>query len=110
LTASPAEQAIMALLTARADRSRALNWIQIGATAGPTLELPPVALRSANLRIQGNGQGAVSVKGYLAELPSLIEEIDAGTLMIRTRTVPLREVESVWRLPDVPGERTVIVP
>ena len=68
----------MALLRARSDRSRALDWIQIGAIAGPTIELPSVALRSANLRLQGNGQGAVSTKAYLAELPSLVEEIDAG--------------------------------
>ena len=72
----PAEHAIMALLTARADRSRAMNWIQIGAMAGPTIELPSVALRSANLRIQGNGQGAVSTAAYVAELPSLVHEIE----------------------------------
>jgi len=100
----------MALLTARSDRSRALNWIQIGAMAGPTLALPSVALRSANLRIQGNGQGAVSTEDYLAELPSLIDEIDSDTLKVAARTVPLRDVESVWIEPDVSGERTVIVP
>jgi NADPH:quinone reductase-like Zn-dependent oxidoreductase len=110
LWGKPAERAITALLTARSDRSRALNWIEIGAVAGPTLELPSVALRSANLRIQGNGQGAVSTEGYLAELPTLIGEIDAGALKIVARTVPLRNVESVWTRPDVPGERTVIVP
>ena len=42
------------------DRSRAMDWIQIGAVAGPTIELPSVALRSANFRLQGSGQGAVS--------------------------------------------------
>jgi NADPH:quinone reductase-like Zn-dependent oxidoreductase len=110
LWGKPAEQAIMALLRARSDRSRALNWIQIGAVAGPTLELPSVALRSANLRIQGNGQGAVSTEGYLAELPALIDEIDSGTLEIAVRTVALRDVESAWVGPDVPGQRTVIVP
>jgi NADPH:quinone reductase-like Zn-dependent oxidoreductase len=41
--------AIMALLRARTDRGRPLNWIQIGSVAGPTIELPSVALRSANL-------------------------------------------------------------
>ena len=44
-----------------------------------------MALRSANLRIQGNGQGAVSPEAYLAELPSLVEEIDAGTIEINAR-------------------------
>jgi NADPH:quinone reductase-like Zn-dependent oxidoreductase len=110
LWGKPAERAMMAVLTARSDRSRALNWIQIGAMAGPTLELPSVALRSANLQIQGNGQGAVSTEGYLVELPALIDEIDSGALKITAQAVPLREVESVWLQPDAPGERFVFVP
>jgi NADPH:quinone reductase-like Zn-dependent oxidoreductase len=110
LWGKPAERAITALLLARSDRSRALDWVQIGAVAGATLELASVALRSANLRIQGNGQGAVSTAGYLAELPSLIDEIDAGSLQISVRSVPLEEVESAWREPEVPGVRSVVVP
>jgi NADPH:quinone reductase-like Zn-dependent oxidoreductase len=106
----PAQRAIVALLTARSDRSRAMNWIQIGAMAGPTIELPSVALRSANLRIQGNGQGAVSAAAYLAELPSLVDEIDAGTIAIKPDTMPLADVEAIWTRPDPPGERTVLVP
>ncbi|MGH3167974.1 MAG: zinc-binding dehydrogenase, partial [Trebonia sp.] len=66
LWGKPAQQAILALLTARSDRSRALDWIQIGAVAGPTIELPSVALRSANFRLQGSGQGSVSPGTYLA--------------------------------------------
>ena len=110
LWGKPAAQAIMALLRVRVDRSRAMDWVQIGAMAGPTMELPSVALRSANLRVQGNGQGAISAEHYLAELPSLIEEINRGMLRLETRTVPLREVETAWSLPDIPGKRTVIVP
>jgi NADPH:quinone reductase-like Zn-dependent oxidoreductase len=110
LWGEPASEAMMALLRARSDRSRALNWIQIGSMAGPTIELPSVALRSANFRLQGNGQGAVSTRTYLAELPSLIEEIDNGGLAVAARPVPLAEVETVWSAPDVPGERTVFVP
>jgi NADPH:quinone reductase-like Zn-dependent oxidoreductase len=110
LWGKPAERAIVALLTERPDRSRAMNWIQIGAIAGPTIELPSVALRSANLRLQGNGQGAVSTKVYLAELPSLVEEIDAGTIAVKANSVPLADVEEMWSRPEVPGERTVLVP
>jgi NADPH:quinone reductase-like Zn-dependent oxidoreductase len=110
LWGEPAAAAIMALLKARADRSRALNWIQIGAMAGPTIELPSVALRSANLRLQGNGQGAVSPQAYLAELPSLVEEIDAGTIEVNARPVPLADVEATWNAPEVPGVRTVFTP
>jgi NADPH:quinone reductase-like Zn-dependent oxidoreductase len=110
LWGEPASQAIMALLGARTDRSRALDWIQIGAMAGPTIELPSVALRSANLRLQGNGQGAVSPQTYLAELPSLVDAIGAGAFRINVRTVPLAEVESTWDSTEVPGLRTVFVP
>lgn len=106
----PAQQAMMDLLTGRLDRSHELNWIQIGAIAGPTIELPSVALRSSNFRVQGNGQGAVSAAAYLKELPSLVEEIDAGTLKITTDTHPLRDVETIWRLTGEPGVRTVLIP
>jgi NADPH:quinone reductase-like Zn-dependent oxidoreductase len=106
----PAQRAIMALLTARSDRSRAMNWIQIGAMAGPTIELPSVALRSANLRLQGNGQGAVAAAAYLAELPSLVEEINTDTIAVTPDTMPLADVEAIWTRPDPPGRRTVLVP
>jgi NADPH:quinone reductase-like Zn-dependent oxidoreductase len=110
LWGTPAQQAITALLTARSDRSRALNWIQIGAVAGPTMELPSAALRSANLRLQGSGQGAVPAGDYLAELPALIDEINAGTIAVKANTMPLADVEQAWTQPEVPGERTVLVP
>lgn len=110
LWGKPATQAIMALLTERADRCRALNWIQIGSMAGPTIELPSIALRSANLRLQGNGQGAVSAKTYLAELPSLIDEINSGTIAITARPMALADVQDAWAQTDIPGERIVLVP
>ena len=110
LWGKPTERAITALLTARADRSRALDWIQIGAIAGPTIELPSVALRSANLRVQGNGQGAVSTEAYLKELPSLVDEIDAGTIAVAPNTIAQADVEEAWARPEAPGTRTVLVP
>ena len=110
LWGKPAQQAISALLTARSDRSRAMNWIQIGAVAGATIELASVALRSANFRLQGSGQGAVSPETYLAELPSLVDEITAGAIAVKPNPMPLADVEAVWNRADVPGERTVLLP
>ena len=110
LWGEPAQQAMVALLRGRADRSRALDWVQIGAIAGPTIELPSVALRSANLRLQGSGQGSVSPQGYLAELPSLVAEIGSGTISVRPQTRPLADVERAWLEPEAPGERVVLVP
>jgi hypothetical protein len=89
---------------------RELNWIQIGAIAGPTCEVPSVALRSANLRLQGNGQGAVSTEAYHAELPALVDQINAGTVALNANPKPLADVEKIWASTDQPGERTVLVP
>lgn len=110
LWGQPAQRAIMALLEARSDRSPELNWIQIGAIAGGTLDLPSVALRAANLRVQGTGQGAVSTSGYLAELPSLIDEINNGAIGVTAKRLPLAEVGRMWMQTDLPGERTVLGP
>jgi len=110
LWGSPTEQALAAILSARSDRSRALDWIQIGAIAGPTIELPSVFLRSANLRLQGNGQGAVSAQAYIAELPSLVEQIKIGTIVLRPHLVSLADIERIWAQPDPHGERTVVLP
>ena len=106
----PAQDGITALLGARSDPSRAIDWIQIGAIAGPVIELPSVAFRSANFRLQGSGQGAVSPAGYLAELPALVQEISAGTIAVTARPVPLADVQTCWTAPGAPGVRTVLVP
>src|SRR5580704_4096840 len=96
LWGGPAQETIPALLKKRSDRSRSLDWVQIGSVAGPTIELPSVALRSANFRLQGAGQGAVSLRAYLAELPSLVDEITTGRLKVSTVTVGLRDIEAAW--------------
>jgi NADPH:quinone reductase-like Zn-dependent oxidoreductase len=106
----PALQAMIAILTARSDPSRALDWIQIGAIAGGSIELPSAALRSANIRLQGSGQGSVPPAEYLAQLPSLIDEINAGTIAIRAITVPLAEVTQAWTGAQPSGQRVVLVP
>jgi NADPH:quinone reductase-like Zn-dependent oxidoreductase len=110
LWGEPAEAAIPAIVRRRADRSRALRWVQIGAIAGPEIALPSAALRAANLKIMGSGQGSVSTAGIVAELPALAREIDAGTFVVDAEPVPLAEVEAAWTRPVPPGRRLVLVP
>ena len=80
------------------------------AVAGPAMELPSAALRSANFRLEGSGQGSVSPQAYLAELPSLVAKITARTIAVKATTMPLAGVEQIWPRAEVPGERTVLVP
>jgi NADPH:quinone reductase-like Zn-dependent oxidoreductase len=104
----PAEQAIAAIVTARADRGRALDWIQIGSVAGATASIPSAALRAANLRIVGSGQGSVSTREIVGELPALAAQINAGALSVNATSVPLSEVESAWNAPA--ATRVVFTP
>lgn len=110
LWSKPAADAMVAMLTARRDKSKAINWIQIGSIAGPTMELPSVALRSVNLRVMGSGQGSVSTKGIVAELPHLADEILAGRIPVSVLPVPLSQVEQAWNASVPAGTRVVLIP
>jgi NADPH:quinone reductase-like Zn-dependent oxidoreductase len=110
LWGEPAANAMVALLTARSDRSRAIHWIQVGSVAGPTMALPSVALRSANLRVIGSGQGSVRVDDIVAELPRLADELCAGNITVDPLRVPLSNVENAWTAPTRSGKRIVLVP
>jgi NADPH:quinone reductase-like Zn-dependent oxidoreductase len=108
LWGEPAAVAMVAILTGRADRSRPLTWIQIGSVAGRTSPIPSAALRAARLQIVGSGQGSVSPREYLAELPALAELISGGTLDLAARAVPLADVESAWASGET-SDRIVLV-
>ncbi len=110
LWGEPAAHAMMSLLTARADRAKALNWVQIGSVAGPTMALPSAALRSANLRVMGSGQGSISTRDMVGELPRLVDELVAERLAVSTASVPLSSVEAAWEAPPPDGRRVVFVP
>lgn len=110
LWGEPAEQAMVALLTNRSQRSKAINWIQIGSVAGPTMALPSVALRSTNLRILGSGQGSVATSEIVAELPHLVDELCNGRISVEPLRMPLSDVESAWTAPTDGGKRIVLVP
>jgi NADPH:quinone reductase-like Zn-dependent oxidoreductase len=102
-------EAMIAIATHRSDDRRPLSWIEIGAIAGPSAEIPAAALRALPLRIVGSGQGSVPTRDILAELPAIAEAITGGALRIDARAVPLADVTSAWQ--DVDGaERIVFTP
>ena len=110
LWGEPAAAAMIALVTGRADRGQPLAWIQVGSVAGSTASVPSAALRAARLQIIGSGQGSVSTREILAELPALAQEITAGRFEIDARPVSLTDVEQAWADPAGPAQRIVITP
>jgi NADPH:quinone reductase-like Zn-dependent oxidoreductase len=110
LWGSVTDQAIPALVRARAEPSKPLFWIQIGSMAGATITLPSAALRAANLQLLGSGQGSLTTAAIVAELPALAAQITAGSLAVDPLPTPLRDVESAWQAPTAPGQRIVFIP
>ena len=110
LWGEPAAAAMAALVTGRADRGQPLAWIQVGSVAGSTASVPSAALRAARLQIIGSGQGSVSTREILAELPALAQEITAGRFEIDARAMSLTDVEQAWADAAGPAQRIVITP
>lgn len=108
LWGTPAEQAIVALVTRRPDRGRALDWIQIGSVAGATAAIPSAALRATNLRVLGSGQGSVPTADIVAELPELARLVGSGEIVVDAHAVPLADVEHVWNAAT--AHRVVLTP
>ncbi len=110
LWGEPAAAAMVAVVTDRADRGKPLTWIGVGSVAGSTAPIPSAALRAARLQILGSGQGSVSTREILAELPVLAREIAAGTFDIDARPVPLTDVEQAWADAATTTRRIVLTP
>ncbi|MGI5461153.1 quinone oxidoreductase family protein [Streptomyces sp. CA-249302] len=106
----PTARAMVDMLTARADRSAPLTWIEIGSIAGPTAPIPSAALRSTRLKIVGSGIGSVPGRDFVKELPKLAAAVVRGGFDVRARAVPLAEVEQVWAATAGMSERVVLVP
>lgn len=110
LWGEPTAGAMTAVVKGRADRGQSLTWIEIGSVAGPAASIPSAALRAARLQIVGSGQGSVSTRDILAELPALAQEITRGTFDVAARAVPLAHVERAWAEAARSPERIVLVP
>lgn len=93
----------------RPDLGKPLTWIEIGSVAGASAGIPSAALRAVRLQIVGSGQGSVSTRDILAEIPVLVDEITSGTFHIDARTVPLADVETAWN-DTATDQRIVITP
>jgi NADPH:quinone reductase-like Zn-dependent oxidoreductase len=107
---SPSQRALPAVLTHREDRAQPLTWLQIGAIAGPTIELQSAWLRAARVQILGSGQGSVSTEAIVQELPALAAEIGEGAFVVNAVPTPLSQVSPAWNASTAPGRRIVFVP
>ena len=76
--------------------SRSTRLVEVGESAGKTINLPGATLRSIHLKLMGSGFGAVPLDQVLRAIPNLFLLATSGALTIDVETVPLAEVESAW--------------
>jgi NADPH:quinone reductase-like Zn-dependent oxidoreductase len=86
--------------------TRSTRLVEVGESAGKTINLPGAALRSVDLKLMGGGFGSVPLQAILSAIPTLFEMVAQGKLRIVAEPVPLTEVESAWTRVDK-GRRVV---
>ena len=84
--------------------------VQIGSTAGADASLPASLLRSRRIRIEGSGAGASSVADIMAAIPTYMQLIAEGKVMVPTRTYNLEDVAEAWLAAQQGGPRPVLLP
>ena len=115
LWGEPAEQVLRALsgddLAADVHRTR---YVQVGEMAGPTIELPAAALRSAGIELVGQGGGSVPREAFARVgteiVPAVFDMLRQGTLTLETVCRPLEQVADAWTEPVPSGARMVLRP
>ncbi|WP_354639879.1 quinone oxidoreductase family protein [Kitasatospora camelliae] len=103
-------EALLAAMT-RKDfhmKSSGPRLVQIGESAGATIELSAGTVRSAGLTIVGGG--FPPPQAFLDMFNRLMAGAVSGDIRIDTQAVPLAEIEKAWQAEDTQGKRLVIVP
>jgi NADPH2:quinone reductase len=80
----------------KANSTGTIRLVEVGESAGKTINLPGAALRSLDLRLLGSGFGSVRIDRIFATIPQLFEAAAAGRLRVDVETVPLADVEAAW--------------
>ena len=84
------------------------RFVQVGESAGPSIQLTASVLRSAPVTILGTG-GIPSPEVLTDAMQQVLTRGARGELKIETDSVPLDDIESAWKRPDAPGRRTVVI-
>jgi NADPH2:quinone reductase len=96
----PPVEAVLAAITVHelAASGPETRLVQVGDTAGPTIQLPAAVLRSAALSVMGTA-GIPPREVLSAALSRVFEHAVKGTLRIAVEELPLASIEAAWNRP-----------
>ena len=91
-----------------------IQWLEVGAVAGPNAAIPANLLRSQNVTFTGSGPGAWSSEEYVRELPGIVQTVVkvAGEMSPEKKEElftlrKLKDVEEAWTQ-ETGGKRLAI--
>lgn len=70
--------------------------VEVGESAGKTLNLAGAILRSIDLTLLGSGFGSTPLDRIFGAIPTLFSMAAAGSLTVDAEPVPLSDVEAAW--------------
>jgi Zn-dependent alcohol dehydrogenase len=80
----------------KASSTHRTRLVEVGESAGKTINLPGVTLRSIDLTLLGSGFGSAPLDRIFAAIPRLFSMASAGSLKVDAEQVPLSDVERAW--------------
>jgi NADPH:quinone reductase-like Zn-dependent oxidoreductase len=101
---APAEAALAAIAQkGLGHEARRIRYVEIGASAGPTITLPGATLRSSGLELVGSGFGSVAMERLFALLHVFLQAAAERPFSIAAMAAPLRDVETLWNAAEKRG-------
>jgi NADPH2:quinone reductase len=91
------------------DATKTTRLVEVGDSAGKTINLPGALLRSIDFKLMGSGFGSVPLEQVFAAIPTIFSMAAEGRLKIDVEPVPLSEAESAWTRVEK-GRRIVFIP
>jgi NADPH:quinone reductase-like Zn-dependent oxidoreductase len=88
------------IAAAKADRGTRIRFVNIGSLAAPNIALPSAVLRSTAIELMGSGIGSVPMDRLVAAIEGVFHAAVQRGFKMRTRAVPLSEVERTWPTND----------
>ena len=106
----PAESLLQAITQkGLSHATRRIRYVQIGNSAGATIELPAETLRSSGLELLGSGFGSASLEEILKAVGELFADAAKEPFANSVKAVPLSDIDRAWGLKE-DGARVVFVP
>jgi NADPH:quinone reductase-like Zn-dependent oxidoreductase len=104
----PTELLTRALIPQSFAMARPTRLVQIGESAGSSIQLTANAVRTSGLELYGAARNMAT--GMAAAYQQVIDWVRGGDLRFSLTTVPLSQIEAAWQRTDLRGSRLVVVP